>query len=154
MRAAAGSMIVAGLMLAAAAGCRERGVHVERVADAGAGFDDSKNELVRVLRRGKDADERARAAWALGSLGDAEYVPVLREALADENAFVRTMAAEGLGRRADPEVVPDLIICLKDPSPHVRRAVVSALQRIDTEPAREAVAEYFRRNPVGGPQKR
>lgn len=139
--------------ISGAIGCTEPGRHIERAFSGDPGSAENRKAVVKIARTAKSEQDRARAVWALGAFGDAEYVPVLREALADKSQFVRTMAAEALGRCDKPEAVPDLIICLHDPDHHVRRAAVTALQRINSAPANSAVQDYFREYPVGKPEK-
>jgi len=75
-----------------------------------------------------DADVRARAANALGSLGDAESGPALREALHDPEWPVRAMAAKALGRVRHAEAVPDLCEALRDREWWVRSNAAKALR--------------------------
>ncbi len=61
-----------------------------------------------------ERDIRARAAHALGLIGDPNFSPELQKALHDSAWPVRAMAAKALGRRGRPEAVIHLKEALKD----------------------------------------
>ena len=86
--------------------------------------------LVRAL--GDIEDEvRARAAYALGRLGDRRAIPYLLEhLLTDPAPFVRARIAGALGQFDDPEVVERLVRALADPAWWVRMRSVEALEQI------------------------
>jgi HEAT repeat protein len=84
-------------------------------------------EYTTRLREDFDADEREKAAEKLGTLGDPDAVPALREATRDPDDKVREAAAEALGLLADPAAAADLAALLRDPEKDVRRKAVKAL---------------------------
>jgi HEAT repeat protein len=86
------------------------------------------------LAKSKDSADRARAVGALGKRGaeaDA-VVPVLTQALKDEDAFVRRDAAKSLAQigPAGSAAVPALWAATRDKNQHVRQAAVEALRKI------------------------
>ncbi|MFQ5700799.1 MAG: HEAT repeat domain-containing protein [Acidobacteriota bacterium] len=85
--------------------------------------------LLTDLLQDPEADIRARAAFALGSIGDPNSCPVLLRALGDESWAVRAMAAKALGRLKLEECVPRLCDALADPQWWVRVNAAEALKR-------------------------
>jgi HEAT repeat protein len=90
-----------------------------------------------LIAQAKTADEaaRLRAIHELSAPDKdaAVLVPVLTDALRDDNYYVRRDAARTL-RRFGPEArdaVPALVVALKDREPSVRRAAANALAEID-----------------------
>lgn len=87
--------------------------------------------LVGALEKGATAEERWRAAAALGKLGLAtpRVVSALAVALKDKEAGVRTQAALALGKMADevPDAVKWLTDALKDDDPSVQRVAAWSL---------------------------
>ena len=74
---------------------------------------------------------RARAAAALGSLGDAQASDVLLEALAEGPPSLRLRAAEALGYLKVQEAVPKLLkVASRDSDAEVRAAAAAALASI------------------------
>ena len=86
--------------------------------------------LVRAL--GDPEDEvRAKAASALGRLGDRRAVGYLLEhLLTDPAPFVRVRIASALGQFGGPEVIDRLVRALGDPAWWVRMRSVEALEQI------------------------
>ena len=86
--------------------------------------------LVRLL--GDPEDEvRAKAATALGRLGDARAVGYLLEhLLTDPAPFVRARIAAALGQFGSPDVINRLVRALGDPAWWVRLRTVEALEQI------------------------
>ena len=86
--------------------------------------------LVRSL--GDPEDEvRAKAATALGRLGDRRAVGYLLEhLLTDPAPFVRVRIASALGQFGGPEVIDRLVRALGDPAWWVRMRSVEALEQI------------------------
>jgi HEAT repeat protein len=82
-----------------------------------------------------DPSQRLHAIHALeGRVNDREViVPVLIEALKDDNTYVRRDAARALGHFGGEarEAVPSLQARLRDKEPSVRKAAAGALQQID-----------------------
>lgn len=77
------------------------------------------------------AEVRAKAAGALGKLGEARAVDRLMEMLlADPVPFVRTRVAQALGAIGHPRVIDSLIRVLKDPEWWVRVRAIEALEQI------------------------
>ena len=74
---------------------------------------------------------RAKAAEALGRLGDLRAVELLIVALPDMDVGVRTKVAEALGRLGDPRAVEPLIVALRGPGDkEVRAKAAEALGRL------------------------
>lgn len=86
--------------------------------------------LVRAL--GDHDDElRAKAATALGRLGDRRAIgPLLEHLLTDPAPFVRVRIASTLGQFGGPEVIDRLVRALGDPAWWVRMRSVEALEQI------------------------
>jgi HEAT repeat protein len=86
--------------------------------------------LVRSLDDPED-EVRAKAAGALGRLGDRRAVGYLLEhLLTDPAPFVRVRIASALGQFGGPEVVDRLVRALGDPAWWVRMRSVEALEQI------------------------
>ncbi len=84
--------------------------------------------LLTTLLRSRDADERARAAFALGCIGDPTTAPALMETLKDEAWAPRAMAARALGRLKEEGSVPALTAALADAKWWVRANAAEALK--------------------------
>jgi HEAT repeat protein len=82
---------------------------------------------------------RSCAAHGLGNIGDPRAIPVLVEALNDENPFVRSQVAEALGNIRDASAIPVLIRILKDEDSKVREMAAGALGKIGDESAAPAL---------------
>lgn len=86
--------------------------------------------LVRALND-LDDEVRAKAAGALGRLGDQRAVPhLLDRLLTDPIPFVRARIAGALGQFAGNEVIESLVRSLGDPAWWVRMRSVEALEQI------------------------
>jgi len=88
------------------------------------------------------ADDPAKAAWALGRMGEAAgaAVPVLMEYLGHDDPDVRWRSAQALGQVGPDALtaVPSLVDRLDDPSPKVRWGAAHSLGRlgdVDSVPA-------------------
>ncbi len=77
-----------------------------------------------------DPDIRARAAHALGLIGDPGFADDLLRALRDPEWPVRAMAAKALGRGGAPAVIPALCEALKDRQWWVRANAAEALRAL------------------------
>jgi HEAT repeat protein len=87
--------------------------------------------LVRVLERGASVENRAAAAWLLGSLKETGAVdPLLRLLSSERESRVRAYAAEALGVIRDRRAHQGLVDALGDASPEVRFWASYALGRI------------------------
>ncbi|MDX1530699.1 MAG: HEAT repeat domain-containing protein [Rhodothermales bacterium] len=85
-------------------------------------------ETLAAALRADDPAVRARAAFALGSVQDAEAVPALRPLLHDPEPRVRADAAFALGQSADSTVAPALLEALgREEDPAVQALLVEAL---------------------------
>jgi len=85
----------------------------------------------KTLGSGRKPRDRAKAATALGKLGDPRAVEPLLEALSDDGSgFVRENTAEALGRLGDPRAVHPLVAALGDGNSAVRRGAADALLRL------------------------
>jgi len=80
--------------------------------------------------RNSDADERARAAHALGVIGHAGPIPELVSALEDTDWPVRAMSAKALGRIGSADAVEPLVRALRDKEWWVRSNAAGALKRL------------------------
>ncbi len=89
--------------------------------------------LLRDNLRDANADIRARAAHALGLVGDAGALDDLLAALRDPEWPVRAMAAKALGRLADGRAVATLCEALKDRQWWVRANAGEALRNLGPE---------------------
>ncbi len=86
--------------------------------------------LVRALGDLED-EVRAKAAYALGRLGDTRATPYLLEhLLTDPAPFVRARIAGALGQFDEPDVIERLVRSLGDPAWWVRMRSVEALEQI------------------------
>ena len=77
---------------------------------------------------------RPLAVRALGSIGDARALPILRDLLHDMDDVVRGMAAWALGRIGDVSVVPDLLQASRDSKMSVRNKATEALRQLGHAP--------------------
>ncbi len=84
--------------------------------------------LLRELLKSREPDERARAAFALGSIGDPTSAPDLVVALRDPAWAVRAMAAKALGRLKENGSIDALCVALSDPQWWVRANAADALK--------------------------
>ncbi|HET6372635.1 MAG TPA: HEAT repeat domain-containing protein, partial [Candidatus Polarisedimenticolia bacterium] len=84
--------------------------------------------LLRDLLRSAEADLRARAAFALGNIGDPTSAPVLIEALADRSWAVRAMSAKALGRLKEEGSIEALSKALGDQQWWVRANAAEGLK--------------------------
>jgi len=84
--------------------------------------------LLRALMRDSHADLRARAAHAIGMIGDPTAADVLIAGLSDTEWAVRAMAAKALGRLRESESIPALASALSDPQWWVRANAAEALK--------------------------
>jgi len=89
--------------------------------------------LLRELLRNEEPDIRARAAYALGSIGDPNSAPDLVAALKDRAWAVRSMAAKALGRLKEGESIEHLCAALGDQQWWVRANAAEALRNKGTE---------------------
>ncbi|HET9480781.1 MAG TPA: HEAT repeat domain-containing protein, partial [Candidatus Polarisedimenticolia bacterium] len=83
---------------------------------------------LRELLRDGEPDIRARAAFALGFIGDPNSAPFLIESLKDDSWAVRAMATKALGRLREEASVPALCGALADPQWWVRTNAAEALK--------------------------
>lgn len=85
-------------------------------------------ELIRSLLHDREPDVRARAAHALGSIGDPNAAGPLIEMLRDRAWAVRAMAAKALGRLKEEGSIDALCQALADPQWWVRANAAEALK--------------------------
>lgn len=113
-------------------------------------------ELTKALVKRPD-DVRIAAARALGDIGHPSAVPWLKKLLKERNSILASTAAESLGKIGDSSAVPALIEVLESyksaKSRHdqlhgfdrgVFTEAIYALKKINTVPARQAIAKYHR----------
>jgi HEAT repeat protein len=84
--------------------------------------------LLTGLLRSADPDARARAAFALGNVGDPGSAPALVEILRDPSWPARAMAARALGRLREDGSIPALCSALSDMQWWVRANAAEALK--------------------------
>ena len=99
--------------------------------------------LIRASQKEKDYEIRARAAGALGNIGDPRAVEPLSKGLKDTYNPVRVEVANALGKIRDPRIVEPLLEALSDQDINVKEKAWDALQKScdarDTEPLIEAL---------------
>src|SRR5262249_11177492 len=86
------------------------------------------SNLLLQLLAAPEADLPARAANALGMIGDPTAAPSLSACLRDREWSVRAMAAKALGRLREHESIPALAEALADPQWWVRSNAAEALK--------------------------
>jgi HEAT repeat protein len=86
------------------------------------------SKLLRDLLTDPSPDLRARAAYALGSIGDPTAAPQLSTCLTDREWSVRAMAAKALGRLRENGSIPALAAALSDPQWWVRANAAESLK--------------------------
>jgi hypothetical protein len=86
--------------------------------------------LIRSVKEDPFETARENSAWALGDIGTAAAIPVLREALKDPATWVRLRAVSALKRLKARVAVPDLAARLRDDNPMVRERAREALKAI------------------------
>lgn len=101
--------------------------------------------LVRLMQESSSFRVRARAAFALGSLGDATASGALEQALRDPHPLVRAAAARALGNVGSRAVVASLRAAASDGTPEVAEQARLALREIA---AREAISHAVPQAPT------
>ena len=86
-----------------------------------------------------DPETRARAAVALGRIGDDRGAALLKTLLADRSSAVRAMAAFGCQLQGDPGLTPDLLPLLSDADASVAAAGARALGTLGRGDAEDAI---------------
>ena len=99
--------------------------------------------LAAVLRGGS-IERRVGAANTLAEIGEPAVVPLLINALKDNEAAVRSAAINGLVQTGDTGAVKGLLTLLKDHDRNVRVATVSALGRLADKEAIKPLMELVR----------
>ena len=97
-------------------------------------------ELIKILKD-RIPDIRARAAMALGYIGDVRVIKPLIRTLKDKEWSVRKAAAGALGYKRDPKVVEPLCNTLKDEKESVREVAAIALGKIGDARAVEPLVQ-------------
>lgn len=83
---------------------------------------------ILALKMKTQLNVRAKAALALGQIGDRKAVPALAIALAkDRDPYVRYMAAQSLVKLGGPEALKALLAAIGDGDSRVRRQVIFSL---------------------------
>jgi HEAT repeat protein len=85
--------------------------------------------LIRASQTEKDYEIRARAAGALGNIGDPRAVEPLSKGLKDTFYPVRVEVVNALGKIRDPRIVEPLLGALTDQDIHVKEKAWNALQK-------------------------
>jgi HEAT repeat protein len=91
--------------------------------------------LVEILQQHPDADMRARAAVALGLIGDKQAVPMLKKALDTSDPQQKVSVIEALGKLAGAEATEELVKLLNDPDPSVLKVAVRGLAEVGNKTA-------------------
>jgi len=79
----------------------------------------------------QSVNRRQDTAYVLGMVGDPRAVPVLLDALRDNDAALRMVAAAALGKIGDPDAADALrLAALKDSNAQVRKAASRAFRKI------------------------
>ena len=103
---------------------------------------DRRGDLLVDFLDSPDADRRARAAFALGSVQDTAAVPELLRLLGDRSRRVRADAAFALGQSADSSVAPQLLRALeREEDEVVLVEVLTALGKVGGAASLSAVAQ-------------
>jgi cyclophilin family peptidyl-prolyl cis-trans isomerase/HEAT repeat protein len=123
-------------------------------------LEDRREFDAAVLRRGAQHPEalvRARAAMAMGRLGDRAAVALLLPLLSDPDTAVRSEAAFALGELGDTAAAPELAQRVAGFGPAepggFAAELVTALSKIGGEVAGAALDRLLQRHPPGGPQQ-
>jgi HEAT repeat protein len=93
----------------------------------------ARDALLRAVHTSDDKNLRARAAQALGRIGDPDDIPTLLRAAGDEAWPVRAQAANALGMIGESSSVPTLKDLAADEAWWVRRNACSALANMGPE---------------------
>lgn len=112
-------------------------------ARAGAGAASSWGQVAQLLNE-ENEEVRARAAEALGLMGEPRAARILSTALSDQSVKVRQHATVSLGQLNCPDSVAGLEKAVTDPQPGVRKRALDALSQIGTPEAREVMAKVLR----------
>lgn len=104
---------------------------IEMLAEIG--FIQAVDPLLRVLREHQRFAVRAKAAEALGRLGDGRAEEALLNLVTDPNAVLRLRAIEALGRIGTPAALPALQRRLKGPDWEEQITVARAISRSGKE---------------------
>ncbi|HNZ03462.1 MAG TPA: HEAT repeat domain-containing protein [Myxococcota bacterium] len=88
-------------------------------------------QLNDLVTRDGNRDVRVAAALSLGDLGQAESVPVLREASNDSDIEVKMAVLEALGRINDRSVIGVANYMAFDPNPKVKMAALKVIANIN-----------------------
>jgi len=110
---------------------------------------DAAPALMNVLEESHDPYLLEAAAWALGEIGNAHAVPLLRSLFRSSYLVARIAAAEALGKLAGPEAISALEDAREDASEAVRKAVNRALSQVEAHVSGDASDE---RSPHGEPR--
>ncbi len=95
--------------------------------------------LIEMLRHNSDERARGDAADALGSIDADTAVPVLAEALKDDNWLALMWAADAV-RTIGPaarEAAPALRELTRNPNPGIRQIATEALRKVNDKPPPE-----------------
>ncbi len=89
----------------------------------------------RTLTSDANPSVRAKAAEALGRVGNTKFIPILLQALTDESPLIRRTVIQSLGQIGATESIPALIIALTDQNPEISAAAAISLGQIRAETA-------------------
>ncbi len=89
----------------------------------------NKDELIR-LSRDANPQVRAAAIRELGRVTDADFAPILLDALEDSEWMVRVEAVKALANQGTPVIIPALQPRLEDDSAEVRQVTREAIRSL------------------------
>jgi HEAT repeat protein len=95
------------------------------------------SHLAALVQRGSRR-ERVISCRALGWIGAATAIPLIRDALLDRDWKIRRSAAKALGALRASSCRPELEYLSIDPNPRVRKAAKQAMYLIDHVPAKRS----------------
>ncbi len=108
--------------------------------------------LLMTAAAAADPTTRARAALAIGRIGEERGEALLRKLLADRSLEVRAMAAFGCELMRDPTMTPDLIPLLSDADARVAARAAAAIGYLSREDGEDALVAAIPR--ASAPQPR
>ena len=97
------------------------------------------NQRITLAYESLDPDLRASSIFAMGRSGEANWLPILLQELANEDPSIRFETAHACGELGEDEAVPHLILLLEDDDSEVQLAGISALGEIGGPLARQVL---------------
>ncbi|MEE8466331.1 MAG: HEAT repeat domain-containing protein [Dehalococcoidia bacterium] len=97
------------------------------------------NQHITLAYESLDDDLRASSIFAMGRSGEANWLPILLQELANEDPSIRYETAHACGELGEEEAVPHLVLLLEDDDSEVQLAGISALGEIGGPLARKVL---------------